>query len=49
MVPSAAAVWRFFSERVTMCHAAELSIPSLLGVMEVHSAFLSLVTLTFDL
>ena len=36
-------------DRVTVCHAAEWTIPSLPGVMGVHSAFLSLVTLTFDL
>ena len=39
------------SERVTMRHAAEWTIRSMPGVMGVHSAFLSLVTLTliFDL
>jgi len=37
------------SDRVTMRHAAERTIPSLPGMMGVHSVFLSLVTLTFDL
>jgi len=37
------------SERVTMRLRAERIIPSLPVVMGVHSAFLSLVTLSFDL
>jgi len=49
MVPSAAA-WRYFQRACYKRHAAERTIPSLPGggVIGVHSAFLSLVTLTFD-
>jgi len=42
MFPSAAAVLRDYSQRAC-------SIPSLQGLMGVDSAFLALVTLTFDL